>query len=938
MVQSKEPNAAYDKQLVALGRVLQTLREGDNADALVEALVAYLTSEFEYALIWVGLYDRVEHRLHGRGGMAPGNDTAILRQRFSLNPGDVLEQVVIQQRAVSVPDLREEQRAGTWRKTAQKFNIQATVIFPIRYRDICYGVVLLGSAVWGVAPRADEKARISMVLGEYAAALYKIEADWQRQQVKHPDQPLLALLAKMRSLEGLGNRLEAVVEEAHQFIQPTRTSIYWYERERRYFWRRLGNRQKGMSTLAETNQSSSGITVQEVSSFYQALAAAQVVSVGEAQSSLKADTTARLMQQIKARSLLAAPILCEDELLGFLAVEGNEPRIWSEGEKNFMQGAAQLISLTIPLDEMETTIEQIRLDGEITTEVARSIYDEEDWKTTLRQAADHLCKRLKADRFMVLLYDDQQDLFEISFQSQPSNRRPLSASLNGLSDADFKMLQQSSETVTVENLDSDLKLLAWRDRLLELGVRSLILCNTSIGHGLEGLVVLCYESPRSWSRIERELLRLVSQQLGFILHQWQLQRQTDQLQAISQSVKTGLLAIQQQRQLEVLERIALQHIAQVMQAPLAVMVSWMPGRAGGRIVSSPSPSDRFIVKTDLNISINTDLLVRWTVETPNELIQIAATEIPANTRQWLYGTGIGQVLAIPLMTDETYEVTGVVIVVDEAHRRWSDRQITALKVLASQVAWARRHVTLIDVLAAQRSELERVNWYKNRRLEEVYRAVLAGLKRLEDLGTPKEKIFATRQEQIKRQLNEAIALLPQVLQEETWKMRLYPMSISLITLLKRSLERVEFLIKQRQLWSQVHNETNLIISGDILKIELVLYELLLTACQRCNPGGRIDLWCRQIDNRWLELSITDNGHVEPRLLTELESERTDWLSPSILDHPPGLHLIICQALMKQIGGSFTFYKLEDGRVVSCLVLPLEGNPAIARSKKSPDQP
>jgi GAF domain-containing protein len=936
MVQSKESGAAYDRQLVALGRVLQTLREEDSADALIDALVTYFTSEFDYGLIWIGLYDRVEHRLYGKGGKVPGSDLSVLRQRFILSPGDVLEQVVIQQRAVGVPDLREEQRAGEWRKIAQKLNIQATVIFPVRYRDICYGVVVLGLSVWGVSPRSDEKARISMVLGEYAAALNHIETEQQRQQVKHPDEPLLNLLAKMRSLVGLGARLEAVVEETHQFIQPARTNIYWYERERRYFWRRLGNRQKGMGPLAETNSPSSGITVQEVSSFYQALASDQVVSVGEAQSSLKADTTARLMQQIKARSLLAAPIIWEDELLGFLAVEGAEPRIWSEGEKNFMQGAAQLISLTIPLDEMETTIEQIRLDGELTAEVARSIYDEEDWKTTLRQAADQLCKRLKGDRFVVLLYDDEQDQFEISFQSQPSNRRSLGDALSGLSDADFKMLQKSDSAITVENLEGDLKLLAWRDRLLEVGVRSLILCSTSIGHSLEGLVLLCYESPRSWNRSEREILRLVSQQLGFILHQWQLQRQADQLQTISQTVKVGLLAIQQQPQLDVLERVALQHIAGVMQAPLAVMVSWMPSRPGGRIVSSPSPNDRFVVKTDLNISVNTDLLVRWAVETDSEVLKLSANDIPANTRQWLYSSGIGQLLIIPLRTNPIHEVTGVVIVIDEAKRRWNDRHVAALKVLASQVAWARRYVTLVDVLTAQRSELERVNWYKNRRLEEVYRAVLAGLKRLDELGTPKEKVFATRQEQITRQLNEAIAQLPQVLQEETWKTRLYPASISLITLLKRSLERVDFLIKQRQLWSQVHNETSLTISGDILKIELVLYELLLTACQRCNTNGRLDIWCRQIDNRWLELSITDNGHVEPRLLTELETERTDWLSPSILDHPPGLHLIICQSLMKQIGGSFSFYKLEDGRVVSCLVLPLQGNPAIAKLKKSRD--
>jgi GAF domain-containing protein len=933
MVQSKEPNPDYDRHLVALGRVLQALREGDdNAEGLVEALLGYFRSEFNYTLVWVGLYDRVEHRLYGRGGFAPNGDTSMIRQRFSLAPGDFLEQVVIQQRPVSLPDLREEQRAGEWRKIAQKHNIQATLVFPIRYRDICYGVMLLGANTWGTAPRSDEKARISMVLGEYAAALSKIEAEWQRQQVKHADQPLLSLLAKMRSLTGLGTRLEAVIEETHQFIQPTRTSIYWYERERRYFWRRLGNRQKGASPLVEVNQSASGITVQDVGGFYQALASDQIVAVGEAQSSLKADTTIRLMQQIKARSLLAAPIAYQDELLGFLAVEGSEARIWSEGEKAYIRGAAQMISLTIPLDEMETTIEQIRLDQALTTQIARSIYDEDDWKNTLKKAADQMCRRLKADRFLVLMYDEDQDWFETSYQTHPSSRRPLNAPLTSLSETDFKLLQKSTEAIAIENLDNDFKLVAWRDRLLELGTKALILCSTSIGHSLEGVMVLCYESPRSWSRAEQELVRVVSQQIGFILHQWQLQRQTEQMHQNNQLVKAALHTMQQQQKLDVLERLALQHIAHVMQAPMAAMVSWMPGRPGGRIVASPSSSDRFAVKTDLNISINTDLLVRWAVETDN-VLKLTASEIPANTRQWLYGTGIGQILAIPLRIDPAYETTGVVLILDEAHRRWADRHVAALKVLANQLAWGRRYTTLTEILTTQRMELERLNWYKHRRLEEAYRTVLAGLKRLDELGAPKDTLYATRQQQIVRQMSDAITPLGQVLQEETWKVRTYPTAISLVTLLKRSLERVDFLIKQRQLWSQVHNENPLNIGGDIPKIELILYELLLNACQRCDTGGRIDIWCRQVDSRWLELSITDNGHVEPRLLNELESGRTDWLAASILDHPPGLHLAICQSLIKQIGGSFNFYKVEDGRLVSSLVLPLEGNPAIGSTKK-----
>jgi hypothetical protein len=60
---------------------------------------------------------------------------------------------------------------------------------------------------------------------------------------------------------------------------------------------------------------------------------------------------------------------------------------------------------------------------------------------------------------------------------------------------------------------------------------------------------------------------------------------------------------------------------------------------------------------------------------------------------------------------------------------------------------------------------------------------------------------------------------------------------------------------QRQIWSQkFRSETNAMIAGISSKSRLVLYELLLTATWRSQPGGRIDLWCRQLDPRsWIEL-------------------------------------------------------------------------------------
>ncbi|NJR53111.1 MAG: GAF domain-containing protein [Leptolyngbyaceae cyanobacterium CSU_1_3] len=923
MAQSKEPNA-YEQQLVSLGQVLQTLREGSDIEALIGTVVSYLQRYFSHDLIWLGLYDRVDYRLVGKGGtLPPGEEVAFLKQRFALAPGDLMEQVIIQQRPIALPDLREEIRLSEWRRIARKNSIQGTMIFPISYQDRCFGVVMLGSRLWGNFPRTEEKALLSMIVGGLAAALNTVETEWKRQQVKRPEQPLITILDHLVALPNLGQRLEAVVEQTHQFIMPSRTSVYWFERQRRYFWRRVTNL-KPTNRAIDDNQPASGITVQEMSSFYQALASDQIVLIGEARSSLRADTTSRLMQQIRARSLMAAPILYQNELLGFLAAEGNEARIWQEEERNYLRAAAQLIALVTPLENLESIIEQTKLDQSLTAKIAHAIYSNDDWKVTLKNTAELLGKRLKTDRFVVVMYDPDPEQFEVCYQNHPNNRRSLPNALAHLMPIDWQMLERSRGAIAIENLEDDLRLGAWRDLLLELGIRSLLVCNTSVGQPLQGLMLVCHEAPRSWGLPECDLTQVVAQQIGLILRQWQLQKQNDHQQKMYQTIQWGLAAIQQTQQLELLERSALQYIAQILQAPMAALVSWSPGRRSGRLVQSGEIDHRFTFSPVLKVSIFTDALVHRAIE-HNGLLALSIDEVPVESRQWLNAPGIGQLLIMALRTAPEHEPTGMLLIADTLERRWNEGHFAALNTLVSQFAWSRRYLMLSDTLKSQREKLERLSWYKQRRLEEMYRSVKIGINRLGEvaLSSKKDALLMTRQQQILRQLNDSIAPLQQVIREEQWQLQVKADTVPLVSLLRRALDRVDNLIKQRQLWSQVHNETNPILTGDIAKFELVLYELLLTACQRSHPGGRIDLWCRQLDQGWVELSITDDGAIEPRLIEDLETGRAvDLLAPSMVDKPPGLHLAICQSLMKQMGAEFNLYKLEDGRIMSRLVLPL----------------
>ncbi|MEH2109738.1 GAF domain-containing protein [Nostoc sp.] len=971
MGQPQKPIAA-EQQILSLGRVLQSLREEDDVDVLIETTISYLKEQFDYKLIWIALYDRLNHILFGKGGITPDRDTSFLRQRVVLSPGDLLEQVVIEQHPLGVADLQTEIRAAEWHKIAEKLHIQGTIILPIRYKDRCLGLVLLGSERWGYLLTGETKARLMMVLGELGAVLYQNEMHKQQKQTRRTDEPLLELLENLLTLGNLNQRLEAAVQATHKFVSPNRTNVYWFEREGRYFWCRMSNQLVKIDRNSSTQQSA-GVTVQELSDFYYALAVNQIVSIGDARSSLKSHFTAKLLQRLKVRSLLAAPIIWQKNLVGFLAVESNEPRIWTDTDKNFVQGVAGLISLVAPTESMESTIKQIQEDAQLTGQVAQGIYSEHDLQETLHSCAKRVLARLGATRFLLLQYDPEQNNYQFIYQSQPHNRRPLTFTLNTLKELDGQLLQRSTQAVEIENLDEDLRFFNWRPSLLENGVRSLLICKCTHGQIPAPLLVITHETHRSWTTLEKELLWAVSQQIGVIVRQWQLHNRTTQQQKTSQAFEQCLrILTQSQNSIEVekkhLECRALEQIASILGSPLAIMLSWSPGESWAEIISGVIDNSQFGIFSDASIPIQTEALIQWALATETYLT-LKVDNLPPETRKWLNAPDKSQILVMALRTNTNYETTGVVLLADYQERRWSEQNLNATATLISQLAWWRREKQITRLLESTTEELRQLNWYKHRRLEEIQRITAHSLKQIHDLGIPANELTQMRYQLLLRQLDHTATSMSGMLKIEHWQLHISWETMPIASLLKRSLERIENLLKQQKLWIGVHGlgqpideqespknsslvrgvptssaQSAMAIAGDIVKIELVIHELLVTACNRSQTGGRIDIWCRRLDasknvdakhssasvgdehQTSLELSITYNGAIEPQLLTELhDNTPKDILAPSKLDQPPGLHLLICQNLMHELGGELNFYQLPDNRVVSRLLLPLVGH-------------
>ena len=946
-----------ENQLVALGRTLQTLREEENAEVLIETTLDYLAKEFDYRLIWIGLYDRLDHRLVGKGGITPTGDTTFLKQRFNLYSGDLLEQVVIEQRPVGVPDLQQELRAGEWRRAAQEFGIQGTIVFPLRYKDRCFGVALLGSDQWGVSPRPAEKAQLSLVLGGLASALYQIEADWQRTATKRPDQHLFQVLDELLELPALTLRLEAVVRMTQEFVAPTRTNLYWYSPERRYFWHRMGNRQS-LARLAESRTTTAGLKVAEANDFYQALAAGQMVAIGAGRSLLKPESTERILARMRTRSLLAAPIQANGELLGFLAVEDSEPRIWEQGETSYVRATAQLVALVQGNEELEATLEQAQKDTHFTAEIAQAIARSHDTPTALKECADLLCDRLDAERFLVL-QENALGEFTLVFGTQPPNRRSLTTPLAPLS-AEDRQLFKGSDAIALEDLDLEWRLTPWRKVLIQLSVRSALLIslglsdlssqplkidNSNPGGQTEGLLLLLigHSTPRTWNHTQRDLISIAVQQMSLLFTVDQLQENARLSLLAHQTLQAGLSTLQEAPlDLPLFDRTWVQYLATLLECPLAVLLSWTPENASATVVATAVADPRFALPPNLAIPVASDTLIQEVLATHGFLCRPLAS-FDASTPKWLSRPGIGQVLGIALHTG-VRPTTGILLFADHAERQWHQHLLPPLETLTQQFTTLRHYRHRLSLQAQDSKNLQMLNWYKHRCLEVLHQSVVQSLRTLlalepgtsppnmtelnqditGDLGeispTPTpvggQPLRHLRRQYLLHQLEQTLALLTPVLKKEQWQLRANLHSVPLSNLLKRSLRCVEPLYHQRQLMLKVHNLGNQSIYGDPLKLECILFELLITACFHALPGSWINLWCDptplESSPALLELLITECGLLEDCI----KALKTSPLAP------PTLNLKICRDILSTWGGELQFYPLEGDRFSSRLLLPL----------------
>ncbi|MEL7051160.1 MAG: GAF domain-containing protein [Cyanobacteria bacterium J06588_5] len=902
--------AASDLSKQDLSQVLPAIWEAETLERSIQEALEAIRAEFGYSMLWIGMYDRFNHKLDTRGVITNG-PRRFSQTSLTIHPGDLLEQVIVQQQPTVVADIREESRAGAWARVAKSFELQGTVILPIIRQSTCFGLMILGSRRWGVTPGILENSTLLAINNALAEAIHQKALEEQRSKTKQPAKPLLSLLSSLGELHSLDARLEAVAEETKRFVA-TPTSIFWLEPRGRHFWCRVGK-------LAGKNENT--LPVSEIQSLYQTLCNGEMLALGELEGSLKASMANRLMLHLKAQSLMVAPICYRNELQGFITVEGNSPRIWSEAEKSYVKGIAELLGIAMPTAEMDAAVSQMRSDHLLSAGITRSIHSDRDWLHVLGLCVEQLAARMGTDQLIVLSANADRGGFDLCYRTgqgiaqshgQRDHWQPLDT-------VDEQMLRRAHSPASVENLENDLKFSAWRSRLQTLSAKSLLVSNTSPGHAPEGVVIVLDKIERRWNQADREILQTLSSQIGLILHQWGLQRQSDQQAQLHETFQWGMRSLQRLSQLEALDQSAIRHISRLLHTPIVGLVTWENGASVATASSVLAQNKSFSIDAEHSIPVKTDALINWAVETEG-LLTLKLEDLPTDATPWITGPEGSQLLAMALRTATDHVPNAIVVLADSATRQWSDEQTTLLAVIVSQLAWCRRHIKLTQKMLKHQQQLTRLNWYKQHQIEDLNRDLQACMKQL----NLRSEAANPHQQMLVQQMDSLSDRLHRVTQNERWSIDIAQQKTPLIGLIKRATARANPLIQAKQLWSKVHCESNLTIPGDIVKIEFVLYELIAEACDRSPNGDRIDIWCRPIDEHWLEISITDEGSVSAQVMTELEKGRpTDLLSPSTLHIPENSHLWVCQSLMKTLGGEFTLSHMDDGRTLSRVILPLE---------------
>lgn len=922
-----------ERPLVALQSVLEEIREQRDSKVMIELALGYIGHIFVAPLIWLAVYDYNNHRLMGQGGMTLLEDDSLLLAAYPLQPGEILEQVVIEQRPISIPDMSQEPRMGFWQKEANRLGgIQGCMVYPIRSERQCVGILMMGSQVWGVTTTEEEKALLGILLGQLGASFAQLQVLWRQQSERRVDDPLISLGSQMRERTSLSERTELVISTLKEFIGVTRVEVYWLDRKTSFFIP-TSSHKKEEPVSVKSKQRVSQVTVRDLGDMYYTLSDGQVVMATEATGSTRAEVPLRLMQQLKVQAILVAPLLLEGDLLGFISVESDLPKEWEDVERRITLGAANLLAMARPLDRLESALSQVEDYKGITAEISRSIYTEADLLETLKKAISSLGEQLQASACAALLYDPDSGMFTLFHEFRKEGRGTFPKQFGSLSDQDWQDLVNRT-IIVAENYTQDLRLFSWKKELDALGIKSVMLSHTGFDQqshspSLEGAILVTHQHLRSWTREERQLLRAIAQQVGFLLRYLRLQQSQRQQEQLLTGVLTSSAHLQTLQFLPDLFQSTAETLLEITKSALVAIVSWLPGDTQGQVKTAVKRDPKHHIVEGAEVDIYRDPLIAQCFHSEAGILLQSAEDLSPITKTWIPAQELESLLTVPLGTYDTFSPPlGILVVGHEKGNYWSTNEQAVVSLLAQMSGEMARQIIGYQLLQDRLETLSELNWYKHRRLLDIQTHLLDSLRRLGQVPeTPGDEAARwAKVVEIARGIRDLTASNQNLLQSEAWQANPESTKVPLASLIRRSLKRLEPLVQKKKLWPRIHGDAGISIIGDPGRLEMLVYEIWSVSALRSPAQGHLDIWL-QVEEGYLEILSADDGEVDLALIEALEmdpeeAQYIDPLSPSPLNTSPGLELALCQRIMIRMGGQLSFYQTEEGRNITRLLIPV----------------
>jgi GAF domain-containing protein len=934
----------YEKRLGAFYKYLQDLQKQTALDGLGKVSRNFLKEWFHFDLIWIA-YREGPSTLVGIDGIVPNQnrDQSFLRRSQAVLPGDLFDQVLVTAQLQQIPSLKQEQRVGPWQAIAQQQGIQGALILPIRYQQRSLGILLVGSTLWGGHPRSEELTELKMVTRLLGAVLSTLLQQSVQQITSSPALPFAEAVNRVLSASTFEDCLKLVFEHVHAAIQTARTCMYWFDVEGQAC--KLQDLYTGSSAKRAGPKivPSVEIPLPDIAGFYQATLAQQTVVVGDVQNLVGiTNAPARLMHLTRSQAWLSAPIFEAGKLIGVLAAESNTPHLWQEQDKETIQLMAKLLGLNSKSNPKSTPLnaaDPVTLNS-LFTSLREVEAETSQWYRTLLNCLEVIGFQFAVRWAAVLSYDTHETGLQCRTQFVQRKKQPLPEFLPEVSPVDAKLLKRANEPIRIQSAEQDLRLLSWRQPLMERDVQSYLLVKLYDTSVSGAYLLLGADLQRTWTEEEANTAQSVAQSLSQALQrreQWQQRCLEEQLRT---DLYQGIQVIQQAQEISALLSTATQAIQQFLDVECLIILGWKPDSPAASIIGLLNHSG-VQVNASATIPWQTDgfiqgLLAQSTARREEHQSAMVVArgnlqDLAAYNSGWLAGTGPATLLAMPLQTYPEEYSLGIVLAIESRRLQWSNLHREGFQLLTQTLASQYRTHYLVQQLSRKQETLECLNWYKQRHLEYLFRLWTEQMSKFQSVLSAAQPeapggSMRGRGRHPAGDLYQAFSDLENILKHEMWELQLEPEPIPVATLLRRSLERIEEVVRTRQLWTQVHNLTpSLSLQIPKQKMELMLIELLLAACYRSKVGDRIDIWCRVLQENWVEISVTDHGLLNPQLVNAIQTHSTQApLSEGevILDSLLGRHFKVCQALVERFGGKMELAQLEDGRSLSRIVLPL----------------